>query len=71
MTSVVGQGSLIFFLIKWIFSSKCIRCDDSIYGQIGCKGECDSEDYFNLGFVYCKECKEGYYNLEGICKNCE
>ena len=49
----------------------CIRCDDSIYGQIGCKGECISEDYFNLGFVYCKECKEGYYNLEGICYRCD
>ena len=49
----------------------CIPCNDQIYGQIGCQGECDSSDYSNSGFAYCKECKEGYYNLEGLCFRCE
>ena len=49
----------------------CFACDDSIYGQVGCKGECDSSEYSKSGFAYCQECKEGYYNLEGICYKCE
>ena len=49
----------------------CFPCNDSIYNQVGCKGECDGKDYSHSGFAYCQECKEGYYNLEGICKNCE
>ena len=49
----------------------CIPCDDSYLGQIGCKGECDSKDYSNSGFAYCQDCKEGYYNLEGLCYKCE
>ena len=48
----------------------CLPCNDSLYGQIGCKGECDSSDYSNSGFAYCQECKEGFYNLEGICHSC-
>ena len=49
----------------------CISCTDPILGQVGCQGECDSSDYSNSGFAYCKECKEGYYNLEGLCHECE
>ena len=48
----------------------CLPCNDSLYGQVGCKGECDSSDYTNSGFAYCQECKEGFYNLEGICHSC-
>ena len=48
----------------------CFPCNDSLYGQIGCKGECNSSDYSNSGFAYCQECKEGFYNLEGICHKC-
>ena len=44
---------------------------DPILGQVGCQGECDSSDYSTSGFAYCKECKEGYYNLEGLCHECE
>ena len=49
----------------------CLSCEDPIYGQVGCKGECDGKDYSNSGFAYCQECKEGYYNLEGLCYKCE
>ena len=49
----------------------CIPCTDPILGQVGCQGECDSSDYSTSGFAYCKECKEGYYNLEGLCHECE
>ena len=50
----------------------CLPCDDVNYGQIGCGGNCDSSKYENDRFVYCNknECKEGYYNLEGICFSC-
>ena len=49
----------------------CLPCDDKYYGQIGCDGNCDSSRYENDRFVYCNdECKEGFYNLNGICFNC-
>ncbi len=48
----------------------CIPCDDPIYGQIGCKGNCDSSSYSDSGFAYCEECKPGYYNVEGLCNKC-
>ena len=48
----------------------CIPCDDKIYGQVGCEGECDSSDYSNSGYAYCQACKEGYYNLDGLCQEC-
>ena len=48
----------------------CLPCDDSLYGQEGCKGECDSSNFSSSGFVTCQECKEGYYNLEGKCLRC-
>ena len=40
----------------------CIPCDDKDYGQIGCKGNCDSSKFENDRIVYCEnnECKEGY-----------
>ena len=49
----------------------CIPCTDPILGQVGCQGKCDSSDYSKSGFAYCKECKEGYYNLEGLCHEWE
>ena len=49
----------------------CFACNDSLYGQVGCKGDCDSSYYSISGFAYCEKCKEGYYNLEGICYPCE
>ena len=50
----------------------CLPCNDSIYGQIGCEGNCDGSNYIKTRNVFCEEgrCKEGFYNLNGICKNC-
>ena len=48
----------------------CFPCDDPIYGQAGCVGECDSSKYSQTGFVTCQNCKDGYYNLEGLCYTC-
>ena len=45
----------------------CLACDDKIYGQVGCGGNCDSSNYIVTRNVFCEEngCKEGYYNLNG------
>ena len=48
----------------------CLPCDDPTFGQVGCLGECDSSDYSISGIAYCNNCKEGYYNEEGICYKC-
>ena len=50
----------------------CISCEDKDYGQAGCAGNCDASRYENDRFVYCEKngCKEGYYELEGICLKC-
>ena len=48
----------------------CLRCNDSLYGQIGCEGNCDASDYKTTSFVFCDECIDGYYNLNGICTSC-
>ena len=48
----------------------CLPCNDSLYGQIGCKGECDGSNFAKSSFPYCKECKDGYYKVEGICEEC-
>ena len=50
----------------------CLPCDDEIYGQIGCGGNCDGKRYNEMGFALYEEngCKEGYYNLNGFCFNC-
>ena len=50
----------------------CLPCDDENYGQIGCGGNCDSSRFQQDKIVYCNpnECKENYYNLNGICFNC-
>ena len=50
----------------------CLPCNHSIYGQIGCEGNCDGSNYINTGFAFCEkgDCKEGYYNLNGLCLQC-
>ena len=49
-----------------------IPCDHEYYGNIGCGGNCDSSKYKEINNILCEEnkCKEGYYNLEGICVQC-
>ena len=50
----------------------CLPCNDSTYGQIGCQGNCDGSNYVETRFAFCEKggCKEGYYNLNGICMKC-
>ena len=51
---------------------ECIRCDDETHGQIGCEGKCDTSRIIDTRIPLCEEngCKEGYYNVEGICFPC-
>ena len=51
----------------------CIACNDENYGQIGCEGNCDGSDYEKTRFAFCEEggCKDGYFNLLGVCYECE
>ena len=49
----------------------CIPCNDLLYGQAGCKGNCDASDYKDTSFAFCDECIDGYYNLEGMCRTCD
>ena len=48
----------------------CLRCNDQVYGQIGCEGNCDASKYAKITNIICDNCKEGYYNIEGICIQC-
>ena len=50
----------------------CLPCDDPLYGQVACGGNCDSTNYETTRNVLCEKngCKEGFYNLNGICFNC-
>ena len=50
----------------------CLPCNDSIYGQIGCKGKCNGTNYINTRFAFCEKegCAEGYYNINGSCIKC-
>ena len=50
----------------------CLPCNHSLYGQIGCKGNCNSNNYIDTRNVFCEKdgCSEGFYNLNGICTNC-
>ena len=46
----------------------CIACDDPIYGQPGCKGNCKYQN----GNIQCLgECKEGFYKSGYSCNKCE
>ena len=51
----------------------CIACDDPLYGQVGCGGNCDATNFKNDRFVMCNknDCREGFYNLYGFCFSCE
>ena len=49
---------------------RCIPCNDTQLGQVGCDGSCDGSDFFNSRMVYCDVCKEGYINITGICIKC-
>ena len=51
----------------------CIPCDYKDYGQVGCGGKCDASRYENDRFAYCEKngCKEGYYEVEGLCLKCD
>ena len=51
----------------------CLPCDHPYYGQFGCGGNCDGSKYIENRMPICEEggCKEGYYNLAGICWPCE
>ena len=50
----------------------CMKCDDEIYGNIGCGSICDGSNYKETRNVICEEngCKEGFYDIEGICYRC-
>ena len=50
----------------------CLPCDHPLYGQIGCGGNCDGSNYQYTGFAFCDndDCKEGFFNLNGICFRC-
>jgi hypothetical protein len=49
---------------------ECTPCDDEKLGQLGCEGSCDYSKYDEIGNVLCYKCKEGYYNVEGLCIPC-
>ena len=49
---------------------KCISCNHEKYGQLGCDGNCDGSKYKEIKNVLCDKCKEGYYNIDGICTPC-
>ena len=50
----------------------CLPCDNPLYGQYGCGGKCDENNWNKTRNVLCEEkgCKEGYYNLLGMCLPC-
>ena len=49
----------------------CLPCNDPLYGQSGCKGNCDASDYKTTSYAFCDECIDGYYSLEGLCNTCD
>ena len=49
----------------------CLSCSDPLYGQIGCVGNCKLSSTNNTNIICDKDgCKEGFYNLNGICIKC-
>ena len=50
----------------------CYPCNDSLYGQEGCIGKCNSSNITYNRHALCEEggCKEGFYYLNGNCYNC-
>ena len=55
-----------------LYNLFCFACDDPLYGQEGCKGQCTYNlDLNNSLYVHCQNCKEGYYNKNGVCYKCD
>ena len=55
-----------------LYNLFCFACDDPYYGQEGCKGQCTYNlDVNNSLYVHCQNCKEGYYNKDGVCYKCD
>jgi len=52
----------------FLFNYLCLPCD-SLYGDVGCNGNCHK----NGNIFTCDEngCKEGYYNVNGVCFQCD
>ena len=50
----------------------CYPCNDSLYGQEGCIGKCNSTNITTIRHALCEEggCKEGFYYRDGNCYNC-
>ena len=50
----------------------CQRCNNPIYGQIGCGGNCDGSQYETTRMTICNEndCLQEFYNIGGICYKC-
>ena len=50
----------------------CLPCNDSTYGQIGCKGNCEPVNIKLSRYPYCEKdgCLEGFFYREGFCENC-
>ena len=50
----------------------CYPCNDSLFGQEGCIGKCNSTNITYARHALCEEggCKEGYYYEDGNCYNC-
>ena len=50
----------------------CYPCNDSLYGQEGCIGKCNSTNITYIRHALCEEggCKEGFYYRDGNCNNC-
>ena len=50
----------------------CFPCNDSLLGQEGCIGKCNSTNYTYSRHIFCEEggCKEGFFNENGRCYNC-
>jgi hypothetical protein len=44
----------------------CLPCDDLSFGHSGCKANC----YIDNNNLFCKECEDGFYNFDDICRNC-
>ena len=44
----------------------CLPCNHSLYGQPQCEGNC----YLSNNQIDCKNCKEGFYSLNGRCQKC-
>ena len=49
---------------------QCTSCNDEIYGEPAFEGNCDGSRYSQIKTVLCDKCKEGYYNVEGLCFEC-